>query len=577
MLGLPTDKKEIVKYSLDLVEKCQASQSARAAFYRAINVICNTGRDDGKQSLINLLYNHLDRLAANLFSPTELRFDVDFENEYPKDILDRAAVAGRLLTRNWERNNTDMLFSAGVQEALKYGAAVLKQWTQDGGDEPVYCRRLVMPWQFGVYREDENDISQQACLAESTMLSLPQAWRIISLLSATEHEKEAMFRRVASSAKAGQSTDNNESFFHQILSTSILNTTGVAGNSIPGGIVQYGNNATFATLGPEVTVDLVRMHELWIQDETDYTTVQLIEPDIIIAPYGRKMNLLIPGETNSQLQPYTLIQPNFTPGYFWGKSELTDLIAPQGLLSQWADDIKKLFGLQIDKILGFSGYDGLTDELYDQSRTEGYFNMPPNAQVKDLTPTFPDQALPLMKSFMEVFNLIGGTPDIMQGRGEQGVRAGVHADTLLKTASPRMRQSSLIVERQCAAAADLTLYLMQAKDGSKYHTKAASLQDVVKTEFILEDLPDDRRVCVDSHSSSPIFMDDHQQMVAFGLKSGFITKDAAIDMLPLPNKELLHAQLREQEEKQQQTLMQLKKDNPEVYEKLLLKGGGGHH
>lgn len=575
MLGLPEGKKERIKFALDLVQQCNGSQSSRAAFYRAINVICNTGRDDGKQSLINLLYNHIDRWAANLFSPTELRFSIDFENEYDKQTLDRAKVVARLLTRDWERTNTDMLFGSGVQEAGKYGACILKQTVQQEGPEnvPVYYSRLIMPWQFGVYQEDLNELSQQACLCETTMLSLPQVWRRIYHMP----DAERLFHRIAASAKTGDTASDNQSFFHQVLSTSILNTTGITGNPTPGGIVQFGNNATFATLGPEVSVDLVKMYELWIQDEHDYTTVQLIEPDILIAPYGRKMNLLIPGETNSNLHPYTLIQPTQTPGYLWGRSELTDLIAPQGFLSQTADDVKRLFGMQVDKLIGFSGYDGLTDETYDDSREAGYFNGPPGSSITDLTPKFPEQALPLIKQLIELINMVGGTPNIMQGQGEEGVRAGVHANTLLKTASPRMRQSSLMVERQCAAAADLRLSLMEAKDPRNYWTKADGLQEVEKTQFKLSDIPEDRRVSVDSHSSSPIFADDHQQMVGFGLKGGFITKHGAIDLLPLPQKELLHAELREQEKAQQQQMQKLQQENPEAYEKIITRRAGGHH
>ena len=47
---------------------------------------------------------------------------------------DAKAVA-KELTRPWDRNNTDMAFGRGVKEALKYGAAVLKQWPQNEGPD----------------------------------------------------------------------------------------------------------------------------------------------------------------------------------------------------------------------------------------------------------------------------------------------------------------------------------------------------------------------------------------------------------------------------------------------------------
>lgn len=580
MLGIPSgSRSDVVKFALDLVEKCNASLGQRVSFYKVINTLIQTGRGDGRQSLINLLYNHVDRLAANLFSPTELRFLIDYANLYPKIELDRAKEVARHLTHTWQYDNIDMQFACGVQEGLQYGATILKQWVQPWGTSgtPHYYSRIVMPWGFSVYNEAENGLEAQSALCETVVLTMPQVWQRISQLNATMQERERLFKRVQSSAKAGgQTPDYNQNFFRQVFSTAPLNTSGAVGKATPGGAVWMGN-AALGMLSPTVAVDQVLMHELWVQDVDDWSTIQLIEPDVLITPKEGKYkeNLLIP-DAASGIHPYTLIQPNLTPGYFWGRSEVTDLISPQGMLSQMSDDIMRMFGLQVEKLIGFSGYDGLTDEAYDAARQAGYFNMPPNASANDLTPQFPPEALPLMKQIIEIFNQIGGTPEIMQGRGESGVRTGVHANTLLKTASPRMRQQSLIVERQCSAAAETTLTLMQAKDGRKFWTKADKPTDVEQTAFLLNDLPEDRRVSVDSHSSSPIFMDDHQQTVAFGLKNGFITKHGAIDMLNLPDKELLHAQLHEQEQAEAAQMQKMMQENPELAEKLALKKVGGH-
>jgi hypothetical protein len=583
MLGIPEDRREIIAFAQDLVTKCTASIGARQSFYKTINTVCEAGRGDGKQSLINMCYNHIDRTAANLFSPTELKFNISFTNTYDKMTLDRAASTARMLTDTWQNDNMDQVFASGVQEALKLGACVQKQWVQPWGEgeSPRYYSGLVMPWSFGVYSENENGLESQSALCETTILTMPQAWQRISQLELPEAQRIALFKRVSASAKAGGAADYGQNFFRQVFSTSPLNTnaaSGTVGNSAPGGVVWFGNQA-MGTLAPMLGIDVCVMRELWVQDVDDWVTIQLIEPDVLVTPRPtkNKENLLFGKDFKSGLHPYTLIQPNITPGYFWGRSELTDLIGPQAALSQLADDTLRMFGLQIEKILAFFGYDGLGDEKYDEMRSAGYFNGPPGATVTDLTPKFPAEALPLLKAIMEIFNVIGGNPEIMQGKGEPGVRAGVHANTLLKTASPRPRQQSLILERQCAAAAELTLSLMQAKDDRQFWTKADKPTDMEETAFRLTDLPEDRRVSVDSHSSSPIFIDDHQQTVAFGLKMGFITKHGAIDMLNLPDKELLHAQLREEEQKQAAQMQQIKQQDPELFEKLLLKKSGGGH
>lgn len=561
MFELPSDKRKLLKVSLDLVDACTGSRGTRAAYCRQINSMVETGREDGTRSLINMLHIHLDRLASHLFSPTDLRFTIDFENHYPKNILERGEVAANILTRSWERNNIDMTFARGVFEAGKYGACILKQTVQMEGPEeaPVYYKRLVMPWQFGVYREDENELSKQTAMCETVYLTMQEVWRRIYHLP----DAEKLLNRIKANSSSSQSNDEPSSFFHQVLSTSTLNT-GPQSTPQPGGIVQLNNDPNYAIMGPQVDVPMAKMHELWVQDGDDYTTIQLIEPDILIAPLYKKANLLIPGNSHSGLFPYTLIQMNETSGYFWGRPEITDLVEPQGLLSTWADDIRRLFSLQIDKLPGFQGYDGLTEDIYDNMRGSGFLSTPPGATITDLTPKFPPEAIAMLNKVQEIINTLGGFSDQMQGKGEQGVRAGVHASTLLKTGSAMHRDRSLLIERQCASAADLHLSIMEAKDGRNYWTHGDNLEVVEKSKFLLSDLPEDRRVSIDSHSSSPIFADDHQQLVAFGIKAGFIDGHTAIDMLPLPMKELLHARLKEKEEKQAKLIQ----EHPELLSKM---------
>src|ERR1700679_1327674 len=101
----------------------------------------------------------------------------------------------------------------------------------------------------------------------------------------------------------------------------------------------------------------------------------------------------------------------------------------------------------------------------------------------------------------------------MEGKGEPGVRAESHASTLMKTASPYLRDRALLVERQVATAADTTLSLKEAKDGRNYWVDGSSIATMDQTQFKLTDLPEDWRVSVDSHSSSPIFSDENEQLI----------------------------------------------------------------
>src|SRR5215813_5304961 len=187
-MRLPNGVKELTKAALDIVEICRVSQAQRAAAYRQYGQWVETGRASGGLALANLLYGHLDRLASHLYSPTELRFAGDFENLVPADIQAKGAVVARLISREWERKNLDVLFGHGVKVALAYAACILKQLggrDVEGGFQ-FRGARLVMPWHFGVYNEGINGLTDQEALLETVWMSRHEVWRRVRNLPDAE-------------------------------------------------------------------------------------------------------------------------------------------------------------------------------------------------------------------------------------------------------------------------------------------------------------------------------------------------------------------------------------------------------
>lgn len=539
MIELPTGQTELISFATDLIERCRVSVGMRTAYYRLLSAIYETGRYDGTKSLVNTLPNHITRLAGMLYSPVELKFSMDFTNPYPPRELDRAKEAAKILSRRWglPGTNADVLWGRGVVGGLKYGATFMKQWAEQEWDDIVYHQKLVMPWQIGVYREDENDLSKQEVIVETSALSMPEVWRrIYHLPNARE-----LFEKIKQHAGVNNASGSPDSFFHQVLSASQINT-GVQSmvSPVPGGIVQLNNDPNYAMMGPTVAVDTVKFHEVWVKGQDDYVTIQMIEPDILIAPLFKRSNLL----GVKRKQPYRIIQPNEADNWIWGRSELVDLIEPQMLLSVWADDLKRMYGLQIDKVIAFSGSGTITDERYNQFRAAGYIDMEQGATVNDLTPKIPAEALPLLQWIMQVINQIAGFPPVMQGQGDAGIRAGVQLNSLIKTASPTQRDRALLVERQLADAADLSFRVQRAKDPKFYWTDGSTPEKAEETKFLLAEIPDDFRVTVDSHSSSPIFSDEATQLIFQARKIGDVDGEYMLDNLPFPNKEVAKAALK---------------------------------
>lgn len=553
---IPDNKKELEKLAQDTIEICNRSRGNRQALYRHYKQWIELGRESGEKSLHNRLYAHTDRLQSYLFSPADLRFTIDFENHYTKDWLLKGEVAARVLSREWERSNIDLTFAEGVKVGLDYGACIIKALVSRSDDQVEVGSRLVMPWMFGVYREDVANLHEQEALCETVYLTLPEAWRRIAHLP----DAEKLFKRIKANSTPNSDAEGVGSYFHQILSTSQL-STGATNTPMPGGVVTLSGGISDVILSPELGADVVKLSELWIKDDStgDYVTIQAFDPDILVAPLFKKTNLFCPDK-----HPYGLIQPNTTAGNFWGRSEIFDLTEPQGLLSTWLDDIRRLIGVQYDKLLAFTGGNGITDEMYDQFRSAGYIGLDQGSDVKDLTPNLPPEALKCVEMIIGFMEEVSGFGNILSGQGEAGVRAGNHANTLLKTASPRMRDRSILVERQCATFGDTVLAALEAKNDKIYWTDPTSGDE---QEFLLAQMPDDRRVSVDSHSTSPIYEDDHRELVAFLLKNQIINGDSALDMLSVPMRELLKQRFKEMQQQKEKLI----EEHPE----LLTKGHGG--
>ena len=558
-MRIPTDRDELKKKAVEWREVCLHSLGARQARYRQLKQWIETGSPDGTSSLNNRLYAHTDRLQSYLFSPSDLRFTIDFESFYDKETLLQAEMAARILTREWERNNIDIMFGDAVKVGLDYGACIIKALARrdDEGHLEKIGSRLVMPWQFGVYNEGQNSLPDQEVMVEVAYVTLPEVWRRIAHLP----DAEKLYTKIKASASSSNDEDGLSTFFHQVLSTSQLQTSPTtSSSSLPGGVVTLGNTAADVMLSSDTDVEMVKFYEMYVWDEEagDWVTIQMFDPDILVAPLFKKVNLYVPDTL-----PYELVQPNVTPGYFWGRPEVTDLVEPQGLLSQWLTDYRRLMGIQFDKLLAFAGGNGISDEMYDQFRSSGYIDLGQGGDVKDLTPRIPDQAMQAIDKIIQFMDDMSGFGNILSGQGEPGVRAGSHAQTLMKTASPRMRDRSILVERQCAGFADKVLCGLAAKDDKVYWVDPSTGS---KSEFLLGQLPEDRRVSVDSHSSSPIYEEDHRELVAFLMKLQVIGGDSALDLLPVPMRDLLKERYKEMQEKKQEMIA----EHPE----LLTKGKG---
>lgn len=282
------------------------------------------------------------------------------------------------------------------------------------------------------------------------------------------------------------------------------------------------------------------MYELnvWDDAKEDYRTITLAAPGVVI--YGRKDigNLLgVKGE-----HPYVHVCPNRLHNYFFGWSEVTNLIRLQDWLSDRLREIRRIMTLQADPPTSFSGFSGLNDEKMAAFRTPGaYIGEPtPNAKVESLAPDLPSALFDEVYAIQGFYNDISGLSDILQGRGESGVRSKAQTDTLAKLGSARIKQRAQSVELALEEVGSLIVSMMRKKDDHRYKLE--------KDHFTAAQFTDDFQVHVDAHSASPVFVDDHKQLALALLKLGAIDKQSAIELVNPPKRELLKQRLKHAEQ-----------------------------
>jgi hypothetical protein len=275
------------------------------------------------------------------------------------------------------------------------------------------------------------------------------------------------------------------------------------------------------------------------------------EPIIIEGDKTRRNISKVPGRSS-----FVKIQAQPTPGYFWGRSYIADVQMLQDILNKRLRDLKVMWDRNVAAPQVFSGFTSITEEQYFKIISEGGFiNDPnPNAKAQKLTDPPPANYLEELQFLFQLFDEASGFSPVMSGQGEPGVRAGVHAQTLVRTSTPRLIDQAARIERQLNESGYLCYRIMQAMDPHVYVTGDN------KIEFRLATMPDGFQIQVDSHSASPAFAEDNRQVAIALARAGAVDAEDLIHMLHPPGDELLLARLRQRQKKAAETAQEEKKE-----------------
>lgn len=556
-MKIPRVYKKLQAFLNDTIDECNVSRQQRineARYYRDY-LLKGTATNEYKVHF-NKIYPFVDMMASTLFSPIDARFLIDYDYTDDPKSIDMALKAARIITRDIQKTKTDNTFGEGVFWSCVYGSMFLRDnWGHHGAEST-----LIFPSQMGVLKENTLDLARQEAFTIVHYITRGQFMRLIS-----DHpDREQLIKDVVKAAASARKSDEMQNnIMNQLIISGINNamTTNGSQNTKHGAFLFGSAQPAF---GPEVLAEMIQLDETWIMDMEssdagDYVTYLSVGEHIIEGRYKKRNLSGVKGETG-----ITQISPHPMEGYFWSRSELANVIPLQDEFVGRMHAYNRIAKMRANPARVGIGMPGINEQRYKAANTPGGYmsDSTPGGKMESLAPEMPTEQQYMMDQIDAYFDEAGGFTQGMKGKGEAGVRAGDHADTLIRNGSARIRDKAINIERQYADVGDFRLKLMAAKQATNYKTENGD-------EFRLGDLPGDWRVTVDSHSSSPVFAEDNKQMALQLKKLGVIDASTTVRMLHPPMEDEIVDTIKRSEKQNAELQEKAAKQDPSFWSKLL--------
>lgn len=563
-LKIPSKDGFLEMWIKEVIDECMASATERGMIYTRAAQYFYTGAMDSKAALYNKTGPFIRKLAGFLMQPTDVRFRLHYDSGAEEDVLERTELVGEKLSADFKNCDADVLFAESVVWSLVNGAQIIK--VLPDGDTGTFRTGHVHPQNFGVLSETTLSLDEQEAFCH---VSYPTKSKLRTML--LDHPRYEQIMAQLDEQPGPDRDEEEPTYFHQMVVGGLqpLGDVGDAPSSAAGIVNVFPVPTPWRP--QRRFAPTVKLCEVWIKDrdrDEDWTTLQVVygaDPIIIEGDLTRRNLSRVPGKSS-----FVKVQPVATPGYFWGRSTVADVQMLQDMLNKRMRDIKVMWDRNVNAPQVFSGFTSVTEEQYYKIINEGGFlNDPnPNAKATKLLDPPPENYLEELEFIFKLFDEASGFSPIMSGQGEPGVRAGVHAQTLVRTSSPSLIDQAARIERQLADVGFLGIRIMQAMDALVYTTADS------KQQFTLAQLPEGFQVQVDSHSASPAFAEDNRQVAIALARAGAIDAEDLIHMLHPPGADLLLARLKDRQKAQSKQAQDDKQDD--LMKALLgIKTGGG--
>lgn len=520
-MHLPTEWLDRTTFYDDIVQACLNSQEERRGQYSNFLMywMHGTGPESSPSAVYNYIYPLIEQLGAFVFASETTRFAAEFPPDVNEQEHSKGPPLSKAISDEWKKNGGDMLFDQAINLGHVFGCELIKlrAKTWRGGHDQIESF-LVDPGDFGVLREDVPSLDRQEAFVHSYEITPSQL--INELMEAGHPQVDEIARQVV--AYTRQATSSTASAGLDRIITSVTQPT-IQGN------LDFSLNV-IDKYRARVSQPVVQMRELYIYDNSiaDFRVVTIAEPHLVI--FDRPINRMWVDREH----PFIYITPTPHPRYFYGISEVERLIGLQMMLNERIGQIGHLLNLHAYQPKAFSGYPGMTDEMALALDTPGGYVQTdmPSAKVDNLAPALPDDLYKEADRIIKMMQETVGISDIMQGKGEVGVRSTGHASQLLRVGASRVKKRANRVEDFLDELA--TKYFHGLR---RYSTMKLGEERKNGIVFQCGQVPKETLIKVDGHSNSPLFVEDATQKVFDLFKVGAIDELGVIDLLDVPMKQ----------------------------------------
>jgi hypothetical protein len=523
-------RRKLEGFVRDIVNQCFSSRQERANRGQFFENYFTTGSaDPSNAAMFNKTYASIDDLESLLFSPVSLRFKIS-DPDNPNVVNEAKGRAGASRIRHHARkSDTDTLISAAVRTAIVKGKGLIKTGWKRG----EFHSHIIAPESFGVLRENHTRLDEDMEAFAQTMLITPHQF---ARLVYNHPDRSELIKKARRYVKQG-------------TGTTLQDTSGGSMPIVVGGLYPFQPAGVAATsqrgivdwmsqpkpsLAPEVQQQLLELNEVWVWDDQqeDWVTFQMVGTDMLILGKNFFCNALAYDTDTCKSSPslkgrhpYAEFCVNPVEDYFWGRSEIAQLIGLQEAINARIVGTNRLLRLQEDPTIKFIGSTGINQQTLSRyKKPGGYFtDTNPNAKVEKDNVVIPQDIWGSLHEYERMHDDLMGLPPTARGKNESGVRSAQHANTLVRQFSPRFKDRALLIERDVEAIGGLMLDICRANDPKKLTAwvpahdagtegqKPSALEvppadGLMMVSFQIADLPEDAVLTVDSHSSSPAFL-----------------------------------------------------------------------